>query len=400
MERNGNLYRKIFNSGYLKKEDEYFFKPPEVKYEFNIIGAGMIGVEHLHVTMLEGRARIHGIYDVDANSIAKMKREFETHYPAAPPLVVYETLDAACQDPAVDGLILSTPNYVHIETVRAAVQSGKHILLEKPMATTAADAYEIMALSKGYEGVFQIGLQYRYKAIYQEARHEVLSRKTIGDVKTISIIEHRLPFLDKVDNWNKFECCSGGTLVEKCCHYFDLFNLFAGAPADYVYAVGSAAVNYQDFQRNGKPADILDNAIVTVVYKNGITANFNLCMFAPMFYEELTICADKGRLRAYENDDYLPDERPSTHLEIMASEYGVSKISTPCYPAVIQNSGHKGGTYFEHKLFLDNIEGKNTDTATVAEGFHAVMVGLAAEQSVKTGKVVYLDDLLQQIKEK
>ena len=43
-----------------------------------------------------------------------------------------------------------------------------------------------------------------------------------GAVKMIAIREHRFPFLEKVDNWNRFSKNTGGTLVEKCCHFFDV----------------------------------------------------------------------------------------------------------------------------------------------------------------------------------
>ena len=41
----------------------------------------------------------------------------------------------------------------------------------------------------------------------------------------LSITEHRFPFLQKVNNWNRFTANSGGTFVEKCCHFFDLMRL-------------------------------------------------------------------------------------------------------------------------------------------------------------------------------
>ena len=174
------------------------------------------------------------------------------------------------------------------------------------MATTIQDAHAIMQIAQGHPAVFQIGLQYRFKPIYVEAIHEALARKTIGDIKTISILEHRFPFLDKVKQWNKFSKYSGGTLVEKCCHYFDLMNLFAGARPVSVFATGSAAVNFFNFEYAGEKSDILDNAFVVVTYANGVRASFNLCMFAPMFYEELVLCGDEGRLKATENEDFLP----------------------------------------------------------------------------------------------
>lgn len=379
---------------YLSESDRYLFKAESPRYRFNVIGGGLIGREHMSVTLLEGRATIHGIFDPNPPSI-EAARQVYAQYASPADLVVYDSLEAACDDPVVDGLIISTPNYTHITVVREAVKSGKHILLEKPMATTIADAYEIMQLANSYQAVFQMGLQYRYKAIYVEAIHEALERRSIGDIKTITILEHRFPFLDKVGQWNKFSKYSGGTLVEKCCHYFDLFNLFAQARPIGVFASGSMAVNFLELERDNQKSDIIDNAIVTVIYENGVRANFNLCMFAPMVYEELVLCGDEGRLKTHEHRDFLPESQPETYLEIMCGENRPSRLSRPSYPAYIKDSGHNGSTYIEHVNFVNNIEGRKTSTATAEEGFWSVVVGVAAEESIKTGELVRIDDLLE-----
>ena len=381
---------------YIPQGDRYLFAPGEHRYRFNVIGTGVNGQEHILVTLMEGRATIHGIFDPNPLSVAGAQRTFARFMPGSQ-LVVYDSLEAACTDPAVDGLIICTPNYTHLEIVRTAAKSGKHILLEKPMATTIEDAHAIMEIAEAHPAVFQIGLQYRFKPIYVEAIHEALARKTIGDIKTISILEHRFPFLDKVKQWNKFSRYSGGTLVEKCCHYFDLMNLFAGARPVSVFATGSAAVNFLDFEYEGEKSDILDNAFVIVTYANGVRASFNLCMFSPMFYEELVLCGDDGRLKASENEDFLPAARTDTHLEIHCGDRKPSRIGAPCYPTFIQQSGHHGATYFEHVSFVDNIEGAAAaSAATAAEGFWSIVVGVAAETSVKTGQPVLIDQLLHE----
>lgn len=392
-EINNVTYGAFLNVDYLPESDLYVYKQPHAKYKVNVIGAGMIAHEHMLVTMLEGRAEIHGIYDVSEHSIRRATTMWAERYPTHT-LKVYDSLQAACNDPDVEALLICTPNYTHMSVVREAVKSGKHIMMEKPMVTTIEDAFEMRELVSGYKPVFQVGLQYRYKAIYAQARQEALEVRALGDVHTISIVEHRVPFLDKIKQWNKFSDYSGGTLVEKCCHYFDLFNLFSDSKPAYVYAVGGQAVNFVDFEYDGKKSDILDHALVTVVYENGVKCLLNLCMFAPMFYEELTICGSEGWLRAYENEDYLPDARPQTHLEILTADHRPSRISTPCYPKTIQSSGHMGGTYFAHKYFVDNMDGVKTDSATVEEGFWSVVVGIAAERAVRTGGVVHISDLL------
>jgi myo-inositol 2-dehydrogenase / D-chiro-inositol 1-dehydrogenase len=399
MKKGGKEFKSRFLSqnpsfNYLAEKDKFLFSFEEPKYKFNIIGAGLMGREHLKNTLLEGRATIHGIFDTNQLCIEKTQQEFSIYDPQKE-LVVYDSLKEACNDPAVDGLIICTPNYTHIEIVKEAVKSGKHILLEKPMATTIADAHEIAEIAKGYKKVFQLGLQYRYKSTCVEAIHEVLVRKSIGNVKTINILEQRIPFLDKVDQWNKFSKYSGGTLVEKCCHYFDLMNLFAQSKPKKVFATGSMAVNFLDFEYDNEKSDILDNAFVTVIYENDIRANFTLCMFAPMLYDEIIVCGDEGRLLTYDNEDFLPSPRPKSHLEIVCGENRPSKITTPCYPAYIEGSGHNGATYYEHVDFVDNIDGKKTDSATAEEGFWSVVVGVAAEESIKSGNVVVIDELLK-----
>ncbi len=389
-----SVYARNPRFDYLPESDRYLFAFEKPRYRFNIIGAGMIGQEHIRVTQFEGRATVHGVYDPNPGSIAMTKKNY-ANLVKDRELVIYDSLTAACNDPDVDGLIICTPNYTHIEVLRQAIKSGKHILLEKPMATRVEDAYEITQLAADYPAVLQIGLQYRYKAQYVEAIHEALERRSLGEIKTISILEHRIPFLDKVKQWNKFSQFSGGTLVEKCCHYFDLMNLFAQSRPVKVFATGSMAVNFLEFEYEGRKSDILDNAFVTVDYENGVRASFNLCMFSPMFYEELILCGDEGRMKVYEEENFLRDGGSHTGFEILRGERHPARIGTPAYATAVQTAGHNGGTYFEHINFVDNIEGKPTNTATVEEGFWSVVVGAAAEESVKTGAPVLIKDLLE-----
>lgn len=383
---------------YLERDDRYLIPGSEPRYRFNIIGSGIIGMEHIRVTLLEGRATINGIYDVSPKSAESGRTVFRQLRPDDP-LKIYDSLEAACTDPAADALIICTPNYTHFEVLKTAVTSGKPILLEKPMATTVSDAFEIVRMSADYESFLQVGLQYRYKAIYQEAIAAALRQKTIGAIKTISILEHRPPFLDKVGQWNKFSRYSGGTLVEKCCHYFDLFNYFSESRPREVYAVGDMDVNFTEFEYQGKRADILDDAFVTVRYENGVKAMFNLCMFAPLFYEEITICGDEGRLRASEKDDFITGQRLKTEFQINRSARP-SYASQPHYPAVIEQSGHNGATFFEHLNFVENLQGNPVDTVTagVLDGFWSVAVGAAAELSAKEGRIVRIDEMLSQAK--
>lgn len=380
---------------YLPENDLYLQARKTPVCKAAIIGTGIMGQEHIRNTMIEGRASLYGIYDQNPNSVEAAKREFRQFAPDKE-LMVYDSLEAACLDPETDILMICTPNYTHYDIVKEAVKSGKHILLEKPMATNIKDGYEICKLVQNYKNIFQVGLQYRYKAIYAESIKEAVEQKSIGDIKTISILEHRIPFLDKVNQWNKFSQFSGGSLVEKCCHYFDLFNLFAGAKPEKVYATGSMGVNFKSFvyNNNGK-SEILDNAFVVIDYENGVRANFSLCMFAPLFYEQLIICGDKGHLMASEKENFRSGPKVKNYMEINLGDERPARIINPQYPDSVEELGHHGATFLEHIKFMDNIEGKKCNTATVDEGFWSVVIGVAAEKSVKTGNAVIIKDLLK-----
>jgi hypothetical protein len=118
-------------------------------------------------------------------------------------------------------------------------------------------------------------------------------------------------------------------------------------------------------------------------------------MFVPVYYEELVLCGDEGHLKATETLDLLEGQKSKSHMEIMRGENKPARITTPCYPSHISETGHSGATYFEHISFVDNIEGKETSTATAEEGFWSIVVGAAAEESIKTGAAVNIDELLK-----
>jgi predicted dehydrogenase len=239
-------------------------------------------------------------------------------------------------------------------------------------------------------------LQYRFKAQYSEALYETLSRKTIGDIKTIALSESRPPFLDKVGQWNKFNIKSGGTLLEKCCHYFDLINLLASSRPMRVYAVGGRAVNFRDFEYDGVKSDIDDHAFVIIEYVNGVKANFSLNMFSPNFSEELIVVGERGRLVAAESFDIHQESAGEVSMHIETGERESSREIKLSFPKAIESSGHHGSTYFEHISFFDLIEGKETGAATIKDGFWSIIVATAAQLSVSRGEPVSIEEMLKE----
>jgi predicted dehydrogenase len=380
------FFEKSLGQQHITDADKYLYKSPAPTHALAIIGTGTIGQEHMYVATLLGRARVHGIYDSQVQSMDSAEKNFKDYSDQS--LIRYADLASACSDPEVDALMICTPNYTHADVLKVAMRSGKPIFLEKPMATTLVDADAIVKANDAYPSFIQIGLQYRYKAQYIEAFHEVQQRTSVGVVKTISMSEYRPPFLDKVGQWNKFNQYSGGTLVEKCCHYFDLINLLADAMPVRVYASGGQAVNFLDFQKDGVPADIDDHAFVIIDYANGVRANFTLNMFCHDFTEELVITGDRGRLVANELFNVHQQQPSKATIVLEKGEWGASKQTDVTYAREIEKSGHHGATYYEHVAFVDQLDGKACESATPVQGLWSMIVASAAQHSIKTQQAV------------
>jgi len=372
---------------HITEADKYLYRQPVPIYKIVVIGTGTIGQEHMRVAALLGRAQVHGIYDTQTHSMDVAEANFKQCSDV--PLVRYENLESACNDSATDALFICTPNHTHFDILQVAIKSGKPIFLEKPMATDLQDAAATVAIDDAYPSFIQIGLQYRYKAQYIEAFYEALSRQSLGEVKTIAVSEYRPPFLDKVGQWNKFNANSGGTLVEKCCHYFDLINLMAQARPTRVYASGGRAVNFTDFEYEGRASDIDDHAFVVIDYANGTRANFTLNMFCPDFSEEMVVTGTEGRLVATEVFNFHHQQQGSkATVAIESGEHGASKKTDVTYAALIEQSGHHGATYYEHSAFMDQLEGLSVDAATCRQGLWSMIVASAAQASMASGQAV------------
>ena len=293
----------------------------------------------------------------------------------------------------VDVYLISSPNFTHIEILKDVIKTKKHILIEKPLCTNTKDCLEIKKLTKDYPSLFWTAMEYRYMPPVAKFIDEI-HNKTIGELKTLTIREHRFPFLKKVNNWNRFEKNTGGTLVEKCCHFFDLMRLIAKSKPISVYASGAQDVNHLDEDYDGKKPDIIDNAYVIVNFENGARSLLELCMFAENsdMQEELVATGNKGKI-----ETSVPSNESgkiSSNLRIGMRD-GETRLETIEVDKKILEAGHHhGSTYYEHLAFLNAIKNNSNPEVSLNDGLIAVAVGEAAEKSIKLKRLVKLEEII------
>ncbi len=210
---------------------------------------------------------------------------------------------------------------------------------------------------------------------------------TVGRLRMVAIREHRFPFLKKVGDWNRFSRNTGGTLVEKCCHFFDLMNLLTAQRPTRVYASGAMDVNHLDERYDGEQPDILDNAYVIVDYDDGARSLLDLCMFAENSTHELEIAAtgDRGKAEAF-----LPAH---TLVLTRRDRDEPASIRFKVDPRAREAGAHHGSTFLEHLAFRDAVRSGGKPIVSVEDGALAVGVGAAAERSAREKRPVELTEL-------
>ena len=355
--------------------------------KYGIIGAGTMAREHiLNISLIEN-AEVVALSDPHEASLNQCKDILKKKVPC------FKNHQDMIKENLVDVYLISSPNFTHIEILKDVIKTKKHILVEKPLCTNTKDCLEIKKLTKDYPSLFWTAMEYRYMPPVAKFIDEI-HNKTIGELKTLTIREHRFPFLKKVKNWNRFEKNTGGTLVEKCCHFFDLMRLIAKSKPISVYASGAQDVNHLDEEYDGKKPDIIDNAYVIVNFENGARSLLELCMFAENsdMQEELVATGNKGKI-----ETSVPSNESgkiSSNLRIGMRD-GETRLETIEVDKKILEAGHHhGSTYYEHLAFLNAIKNNSNPEVSLNDGLIAVAVGEAAEKSIKLKRLVKLEEII------
>ncbi|MDD4850688.1 MAG: Gfo/Idh/MocA family oxidoreductase [Gemmiger sp.] len=179
-------------------------------YQMAIIGyGGMGGWHHERLAKCFEKIKVTGMYDIRPESREKAAQKG---------LYVYATAEALLADPAVDVVLVATPNNFHKHYVIAALEAGKNVICEKPVAMNAAELQEMIAAAQRTGKLFSIHQNRRWDTDYRIVR-EILSGGAIG---TPYFIESRvLGSRRAMHGWRSYKVDGGGMLLDWGVHLID-----------------------------------------------------------------------------------------------------------------------------------------------------------------------------------
>lgn len=355
---------------------------------YGIIGCGMMGQEHIRNIHLLPGGEVAAIFEPDAGMRAEAAG-------FAPEAVFYDTIEALLAVKDLDCLLIASPNYLHLAQLELIARTRPlPLLVEKPLYTVNEDAARVAAFEASYPEPVWVAMEYRYMPPVAELIKE--AQNATGGIKMLTIREHRFPFLPKVNDWNRFNRGSGGTLVEKCCHFFDLMRLVMQSEPVRVMASAGQAVNHLDEIYDGETPDIWDNGYVIVDFENGTRAMLELCMFAEgsRYQEEISAVGPKGKIECLVPG---PGRFWPAHLgaapvpQVIVSPRdpkGPKVIDIPVDPDLLAAGDHNGSTFYQHQRFHAVVRGEALPEVTLKDGAMAVAMGLAAQESAALGQAV------------
>ncbi|MBE2239822.1 MAG: Gfo/Idh/MocA family oxidoreductase [Caldilineaceae bacterium] len=374
------------------------------------------------------------------------------------PLPTYpaDAFERMIQERRPDTVIVATMDSTHHDYITRAMALGCDVITEKPMTTDLAKLRAIFAAIAATGRSLRVTFNYRYAPAYTRLRELLISgvvgRPLLVDFSWLLDTSHGADYFRR---WHREKANSGGLLVHKATHHFDLVNWWIGSYPRSVFALGAlsfygkenaaargeayayhrytnepAAAQdpfalsltsqdalkglYLDAEaetgylrdRNvfGEPITIEDTMAVTARYANGALLSYCLVAYSPWEGLRVAITGDKGRVEMdiEENVTHLQGDDEAHDAAASKGSFKAARIRVfPMFgqpyavDAPAGDGGHGGAdpVMLEQIFLPDPPPDPFGRAASHIDGAASVLVGIAANEAMRTGQLVQIDEL-------
>ncbi len=428
---------------------------PNGKRRYAIVGLGSRSSMFSYALLgpYAANSELVGLCDVNATRMNYYNRIFHKRF-GVEPVTAYlaEDFERMIREQKPDVVIVTSIDRSHHTYIIRAMNLGCDVITEKPMTVDAEKCRQILDAVQATGRKLRVAFNYRYSPARTKVK-ELLLKHTIGDVKSVHF-EWLLDTVHGADyfrRWHRDKRNSGGLMVHKSTHHFDLVNWWLDSSAQTVFGFGNLAfygkqnaesrgvkkfytrgtsaaakgdpfaLNLKDgadleglyldaefedgYQRDlsvfGDGISIEDTMNLVVRYQNGVQLSYSLTAYAGWEGYRVAFNGTKGRIEFDEMESSYVSagngrigESRSYSQRITVFPHGDKPYVVELPPAV---GGHGGGD----TLLLENLLGENAGpdpygrAATHLEGAQSILTGIAANRSFETGCPVVVADLLK-----
>ena len=349
---------------------------PHKKIRLGIVGCGK-GSEQRHLPALQGVAgiRVVAAADINADNLKRVGDRFgiEHRFPDHQELLNHSEVEAVA---------VLTPTPSHAEIALAALEAGKHLFIDKPLATNLAECDQLIERAADSTAKVLVGFNFRWHRLIRRAR-EMIRKGAVGKIKAIrSVYTHWHPG-DTAQAWHKKRELGGGVIFNDGVHHYDLWRFLVPGEVIQLYAQSVPSEHYED-ETCTINARMANDALACGLHSYETSAN-----------SELEVFGESGRLYVscyrFDGLEFFSHLTYPGSLSDRMRKLSHSLRELPRAIPVIRQGGYYNATFramWQH--FADCICQGQSPGCTLEDGKRAVQIALAAIESASSGNVVHL----------
>lgn len=347
------------------------------QYKAALVGYGGMGHWHFEGICKTDRVKFVGVYDIDPKRMELAKSEgFEK---------LYDSYEAMLADASLDIIVVATPNNFHKTLVCQALEAGKAVVCEKPVAMSSGELQDMMDTAKRTGSLFTIHQNRRADADYLAMREQAES----GLLGKVFEIESRVTGSRGIpEGWRQYAVAGGGMMLDWGVHLIDQLMMMNPTPVTSVFC-DMYHVAYQECD---------DGFKLQLKFEDGVMATIEVgtshYIEAPRWY----VCGDRGALTIPDWSCNGKVVRASQHEvtweeEIIYTKAGPTKTMAPRAKDTIEEIALDPDKYFsDYDVFYRNLADVLDGTAELRvkpeEALRVMKVMEAAFESDRTGQAI------------
>jgi myo-inositol 2-dehydrogenase/D-chiro-inositol 1-dehydrogenase len=338
-----------------------------------LIGCGWVTADrHLPALRHLPEARVIAVADIKPDQLKLVADRFHIERR-------YTDFRALLEDPDIEAVGVCTPPRFHSEPALAALEMGKHLFIEKPLALGLDEIDRLMERARQSPSKVMVGFNLRWHRLVRQAR-EMIQRGEMGRIEVVrSAFTSAMPDEESLPEWRKWRQQGGGVLIDKASHHFDLWRFLLQSDVEEVFATSRS-----------EPFDDV-TATVTARLSNDVLVS---SVFAEQTGDnhEVEIYGEAGRLHVscyfFDGLEFFPVSRSPGGLGTRFRKM-VQTLTLPPGALRLRRGGEFADSYRgEWRHFLDVIRRDVPMECTLEDGRWALQMTLAAVESASLGRPV------------
>jgi UDP-N-acetylglucosamine 3-dehydrogenase len=349
----------------------------------NHIRIGIIGLGHIatnaHIPAIKkiNEAELVAVADIDTKKLHSAERKLGKS------VKFFADYREMLEQPDLDMVTICLPPHMHVRATRQALEANKHVLVEKPLATSLEGALEIVKLSKKFKRKVCVVQNYRYFPAVMEAKKRVLEG-LIGNILCINTITYIPP--PTVSASKAWIYGRWGILDDYGPHPIDMTNWIASSAPLTVYCICGSL----------RKATSLTDARLMITYDDETMATIGMSWLAGVTKFELTITGTAGEIMLNVNLNQLTEHHGTITPYHQIKDF--LNLTKRNLKNILDGTIFKGSYIYHVPLLHEFIKSIAQDTEppiTLTESLRNVAISEGAKISLSEGKIVNLKELLK-----